>query len=421
MSACAIPRRRTSPDRRNHVYTRYYLLLREIRIAATRRGNGTAYGSLSPLSPSLSLACIYLARRFLPIFFAFRRKSVRRTGSSSVECVYLCVCVCVCVSSKVSVSPKRLLCLSVIIVVAVQGRYSSTQATPSERHVRLIEAFVSNRAKGRGDGTRSTNSAARKKNSEFSLSVEFSFSLSFFLSFSFPLSASKHVSRLACVVRPLSRGRAIGIPRVSTRRPDIVGWRDLERERRSIAFSRVTRDLLEACWRRGERRDNVSEELRTERDRKRTGERKKKKKKTRERIVSLSPRVWRFFHRQEYGRVREPRNRRPSKQKFSHKKERKKVRRVNCERRVTFAGVKREGKGREGKERKKKKERNLEAGYEGRANLEALRAYEIVRDSVVVVPSYVTGTLTEFSLLTFSNSLSSLLVSSHSRRDRRSR
>lgn len=47
-------------------------------------------------------------------------------------------------------------------------------------------------------------------------------------------------------VCPLSRGRAIGIPRVSTRRPDIVGWRDLERERRSIAFSRVTRPL-EAC------------------------------------------------------------------------------------------------------------------------------------------------------------------------------
>lgn len=52
----------------------------------------------------------------------------------------------------------------------------------------------------------------------------------------------EHVARVC----PLSRGQAIGIPRVSTRRSDIVGWRDLERERRSIAFSRVTRPL-EAC------------------------------------------------------------------------------------------------------------------------------------------------------------------------------
>ena len=296
---------------------------------------------------------MYISRAAFPSdFFRFPKKKCP-THWIVVRRVCVSVCVCVCVSSKVSVSPKRLLCLSVIIVVAVQGRYSSTQATPSERHVRLIEAFVSNRAKGRGDGTRSTNSAARKKKQRV-LSLSRILFLSIFFSFVF-FSSLRVEARLACVVRPLSRGRAIGIPRVSTRRPDIVGWRDLERERRSIAFSRVTRDLLEACWRRGERRDNVSEELRTERDRKRTGERKKKKKKTRERIVSLSPRVWRFFHRQEYGRVREPRNRRPSKQKFSHKKERKKVRRVNCERRVTFAGVKREGKGREGKGRKEKK------------------------------------------------------------------
>lgn len=40
-----------------------------------------------------------------------------------------------------------------------------------------------------------------------------------------------------------SRGRrAIGIPRVSARRPDIVGWRDLERERQSIDFSRASED-----------------------------------------------------------------------------------------------------------------------------------------------------------------------------------
>lgn len=52
----------------------------------------------------------------------------------------------------------------------------------------------------------------------------------------------EHVARVC----PLSRGQAIGIPRVSTRRSDIVGWRDLERERRSIAFSRVTIPL-EAC------------------------------------------------------------------------------------------------------------------------------------------------------------------------------
>ena len=198
MSACAIPRRRTSPDRRNHVYTRYYLLLREIRIAATRRGNGTAYGSLSPLSPSLSLACIYLARRFLPIFFAFRRKSVRRTGSSSVECVYLCVCVCVCrrkcpfLQSDCSVS--LLLLLSRFKVVTVPRKLLRRRDTldSSRRSYRIGQ-------KDAGTVLEAQTLPRAKKNSEFSLSVEFSFSLSFFLSFSFPLSASKHVSRALCV------------------------------------------------------------------------------------------------------------------------------------------------------------------------------------------------------------------------------
>ena len=152
MSACAVPWRRTSPDRRNHVYTRYYLLLREIRIAATRRGNGTAYGSL-PVS--------------LPFFFE--------------------------------------IAFEIAFGVSIVCDYHRLVVNEEEEEVR--------------------RNGRPSKESQLKLSLS--------------LSSTSRVC-------PLSRGRAIGIPRVSTRRPDIVGWRDLERERRSIAFSRVTRPL-EAC------------------------------------------------------------------------------------------------------------------------------------------------------------------------------
>lgn len=137
MSACAIPRRRTSPDRRNHVYTRYYLLLREIRIAATRRGNGTAYGSLP-------YRCQLLSSFFSVSYYVLPTSSI---GHRSTSCQkhYSSSIIVVTVQNRCNFTGAASLRIEITLLTLVdsneaigEGRYSHTPARTSSRSSLLL-------------------------------------------------------------------------------------------------------------------------------------------------------------------------------------------------------------------------------------------------------------------------------------------